>query len=128
MTYIHCPHCGKMVEYTHRDGLPVCRCPTQGCPGAERWLEYDDFIHEHTTTHHEENTVIDTSVNTLVEERKKAEQEIASFIAGRINALHDLVGLYPQDVSLTTTAHTTSENGTRTVDMMLFEVSIKFDL
>lgn len=38
-----CPFCNKMPEYTHRDGLPVCKCADSNCKGSERWLEYDDF-------------------------------------------------------------------------------------
>lgn len=41
--YNHCPYCNTMAEYTHRDGLPVCRCPQRRCPGHVRWLEYDEF-------------------------------------------------------------------------------------
>lgn len=38
-----CPFCNKMPEYTHRDGLPVCKCTDLNCKGSERWLEYADF-------------------------------------------------------------------------------------
>lgn len=41
--YQHCPFCGTLATYTHRDGLPVCKCPVNVCKGYDRWLEYDDF-------------------------------------------------------------------------------------
>lgn len=41
--YQHCPFCNTLAEYTHRDGLPVCKCPVKTCKGHERWLEYGDF-------------------------------------------------------------------------------------
>lgn len=41
--YQHCPFCGTLATYTHRDGLPVCKCPVNICKGYDRWLEYDDF-------------------------------------------------------------------------------------
>ena len=43
MTYNHCPYCGMMAQYTHRDGVPVCKCPDKECKGYERWLTYDEF-------------------------------------------------------------------------------------
>jgi len=44
--YLHCPYCGTLAEYNHRDGTPVCKCPVKTCKGHERWLEYDDFAEQ----------------------------------------------------------------------------------
>lgn len=38
-----CPYCKSLPTYTHRDGLPVCKCPDKHCKGYERWLEYEEF-------------------------------------------------------------------------------------
>lgn len=38
-----CPFCGNMPEYTHRNGVPVCKCTTKGCAGNDRWLGYEEF-------------------------------------------------------------------------------------
>lgn len=46
MSYRKCPFCTNIPEFTHRDGLSVCKCPDRACKGHERWLEPDDFYEQ----------------------------------------------------------------------------------
>lgn len=41
--HFHCPFCAARVEYTHREGVPVCKCTTPACCGNDRWLTYEEF-------------------------------------------------------------------------------------
>jgi DnaJ-class molecular chaperone len=40
---MNCPVCKRTLEYTHRDGVSVCKCPDKKCAGYERWLEPEEF-------------------------------------------------------------------------------------
>lgn len=56
--YNHCPYCGKLAEYNHQDGRPVCRCTVKGCKGRERWLAYDEFDEQRIGERDERNTEV----------------------------------------------------------------------
>lgn len=43
-TRLCCPFCkSSLLDCTHRDGSPVCKCSDKNCKGHERWLEYEQF-------------------------------------------------------------------------------------
>lgn len=43
LTKNSCPVCGVVCVYSHREGVPIKKCPVSTCPMHLRWLKYEDF-------------------------------------------------------------------------------------